>query len=127
MADIHERRKAPRYTVSGGLSGEARPTMDVRLVDLSASGGRIEHSQRLPAGVVCAFEFPPSVGRLVLHARVVHCAVVGAEQNPEGERHLRYQSGLDFLGVMPDQQALLDAVLQRITPGGGLGTGRLFF
>ena len=120
-----DRRESHRYFVSGRLTGKARATLDVRLLDLSSTGARIEHNHLLRPGMLCAFEFPPALGKLVLNARIVHSAVVGADQGPEGERLLRYQSGLTFLEVKPDQQAALDAILARIAPSGGLGNGRL--
>lgn len=124
-SDSKDRRESHRYLVSGRLTGKAHATLDVRLLDLSSTGARIEHNHLLRPGMLCAFEFPPAIGKLVLSARIVHSAVVGADQGSQGERLLRYQSGLTFLEVKPDQQAALEAILERIAPSGGLGNGRL--
>jgi hypothetical protein len=111
--------------VAGNLGAQARATLNVRIVDLSAVGVRIEHSDILRPGATYAFELPPVLGSLILNAGVVHSTVMGAEANPEGERHLRYQSGLAFVGITAEQQSTLETILDRLIPGGGLGGGRL--
>jgi hypothetical protein len=125
MAGMLERRRSPRIIVAGHLGAQARATLNVRIVDLSAVGVRIEHSDILRPGATYAFELPPVLGSLILNAGVVHSAVMGAEANPEGERHLRYQSGLAFVGVTAEQQSALESILDRLVPGGGLGDGHL--
>jgi hypothetical protein len=125
MADIPERRRAPRTLIAGRLGGRARATLEVSVLDLSTTGARIEHGDLLRPRATCMFQLPPALGELVLSARVVHSSIVGAEQSPQGERRLRYQSGLAFVGITADQQAALAAILERLTPGGGLGDARL--
>jgi len=125
MAVGLERRKAPRMLVARHLGAKARATLNVRLLDLSASGARIEHTDLLRPGANYALELPPALGPLILTVRVVHSAVIGTEPTPQGERNLRYQSGLAFVGIAGAQQSALVAILQRLTPGGGLGNGRL--
>ena len=119
MAGTPERRKATRILVTGRLGARARATLNVRLVDLSRSGARIEHSGLLRPGATYAFELPPALGSLVLTAKVVHSRVVGTEPTPEGERLLLYQSGLTFVGITAEQQVGLAAVLEHLTPGDG--------
>lgn len=125
MAEPADRRKASRILVAGRLGARARATVEVRILDLSASGARIEHFDLLRPGVTYMFELPLALGPLVLTAKVVHSAVIGTEATPEGERHLRYQSGLTFVGITAEQQAALAAILERLTPGGRLGDARL--
>jgi hypothetical protein len=120
-----ERRRAPRILVAGRLGARARATLDVRILDLSRSGVRIEHYELLRPGATYTFELPPTLGPLVLTAKVVHSAVVGTEATTDGERHLRYQSGLTFVRITAEQQSALAAILERLTPGGGLGDGHL--
>jgi hypothetical protein len=125
MDDTQERRRAPRIHVAGRLGARARATLDVRLLDVSETGARIEHYDVLRPGSTYAFEFPPALGRLSLSAKVVRSAIIGAEKTPEGERLLRYQSGLTFTAPTAEQQATLAGILERIPPGGGLGYGRI--
>lgn len=96
-------------------------------MDLSITGARIEHGELLRPGSACAFQLPPAIGALVLTVRVVHSAVIGATQSPDGERELRYQSGLAFVNVTPEQRTTLEEVVKRLTPGGGVGDVRLIF
>ena len=120
MADFRERRGTPRLPITANVGARARATLEVRVVDLSVSGARIEHVDLLRPGSACAFQFPPAIGSLVLSARVIHSTVIGSSQNPDGERHLRYQTGLQFVGVTPDQRSVLEGIVERVTPGGGV-------
>ena len=125
MAGDSERREASRILVVGRLGARARATLDVNVLDLSRSGARIEHTDLLRPGATYAFELPPALGSLILTARAVHSAVVGTEAIPDGERLLRYQTGLTFVGTTAEQQAALAAILERLIPGGGLRDGHL--
>ncbi len=87
-------------------------------------GARIEHHNLLRPGDTCTLELPASLGGLALSARVVRSIVVGTEDAPTGEKLLRYESGLAFVGLTPDQQAALDSSLSRLTSEGNPGHGR---
>lgn len=113
--------------ITANVGARARATLEVRLVDLSVSGARIEHGELLRPGSACAFQFPPSIGSLVISARVIHSTVVGSMQNADGERQLRYQTGLQFVGVTPEQRSALEGIVERLTPGGGVEVVRLRF
>jgi hypothetical protein len=125
MDDSKERRNSPRVPITISVGAKARATLEVRLVDLSVTGARIEHLDLLRPGSSCAFQFPPTIGSLVLSARVVHSTVVGSSQAADGQRHLRYQSGLQFVGITPEQQTTLEGIVARLTPGGGVEVVRL--
>jgi hypothetical protein len=118
MAEFRERRRVPRTPIAGELGARARSTLDVRLLDLSTFGARIEHLDLLRPGSACTFELPPSIGTLTLSARIIHSSVVGAAPTREGERRLRYQSGLVFTGITVDQQTSLENALQNLTSKG---------
>ncbi len=113
MSNSTERRKDARIIVNGQLGAKARATVNVRLVDLSKTGARIEHSEILRPGATYAFELPPALGSLTLTARVVHSRVVGTE-SAEGQHLLLYQSGLAFVGVTTKQEAGLAAALKSL-------------
>jgi len=124
--EFRERRQAPRIAVAGRLGGRARAILDARILDISLTGARIAHLNPLPPGTPCTFELPPGIGSVLLSARVVRSAVIGSEQTPEKRRLLRYESGLTFVGLTEEQHAALAKALEKLTPGGGLGSGRLF-
>jgi hypothetical protein len=127
MADFQERRRVPRVSVTASIGARARATLEVRLVDLSVTGARIEHSELLRPGSACAFQFPPAIGSLIVSVRVIHSTVIGAMQDAEGERQLRYQTGVQFVKVTPEQRSILQGIVERLTPGGGVGFVRLVF
>jgi hypothetical protein len=112
MAEIRERRRVPRTPIAEVLGARARSTVEARLIDLSTYGARIEHLDLLRPGSACAFELPPSFGALMLSARVIHSSVVGAAPIRDGERQLRYQSGLAFSDITADQQTTLASALE---------------
>jgi hypothetical protein len=120
MTQFPEQRGAPRFLVAERLGGRASATLEVRLVDLSLSGARIEHDHPLTLGSAYTFQFPPALGSLVLPVRVVHSIVAGSEEGAQGGPLAHYQSGLMFVDLTPDQQVGLAAVLGRLTSMGGL-------
>jgi hypothetical protein len=114
MTKPREIRRAPRLRVGSRLGAQARAWLDVRLVDVSLTGARIEHRDVLRPGSTCTFEFPPALGGLVLSVRVVHSSVVGAEPGPGDHPLARYQSGLEFVGLKADQRAVLAGIVERL-------------
>ena len=115
MGEMADRRRVARLTVPRHPSG---PDLELRLVevlDLSPLGARIEHRESLREGSVCYVDLPPALGRVRLTGRIVWTGVRGAEQTLEGDRVLHYQSGIEFTGLTPDQQAALTAALEMLT------------
>ncbi len=125
MAAYEKQREVPRLVIPGHPAARARATLDVSLCDLSVKGARIEHLGLLRPGSRCTLELPPPFGPLVLAADIVWSKVVGTEEEADGQRRLRYQSGLAFTGITAEQQAVLGKALERMIPGGGCGRGRL--
>lgn len=118
MTGSHERRGAVRVVITERLGGRARATLEVRLLDLSATGARIAHLDLLRPGVIYAFQLPPALGALPLSVRVVHSRVVGTEPSPAGERILRYESGVVFLGLTEEQRSTLERLIAQLVPDG---------
>lgn len=122
MIQNPKQRGARRFLVAERLGAKAGATLEVRLVDLSATGARIEHAHPLIPGSACTFEFPPTLGVLVLSARIVHSMALTPSEIADGEgvgQH-RYQSGLIFVDVTAEQQAVLAGALERLSPGSSL-------
>ncbi len=124
MTEFQEKRRTRRVAIAGHLGGCVHVPLEVRFVDLSLTGVRIEHVSWLRPGSACTLEFPPALGSLVLSARVIHSAVMGSEVNPEGYRLVRYRSGLVFVDFTAAQAAILADVLEKLTPAGGTGEER---
>lgn len=125
MAATPERRRAKRLAVAGHPGGRVRATLEATLIDLSASGARIQHQNLLRPGFACTLEFPVSLVELHASVRVVRSVVVGRGTDRSGERSLRYESGLQFVNLTPEQQAIIEAILGRLAPKQGRGEGRL--
>jgi hypothetical protein len=111
-----ERRWAIRVAFIRHPSAQVHGTLKVWLVDLSASGARITLDTRLDHGSRCTLDLPPELGSLTLSARVVWSSIFGGEQTAQGERHIIYQSGLAFVNLTAEQQAILANLLEQFTP-----------
>ncbi len=118
MADSQERRGAARVTITEPLGARARATLEVHLLDLSATGARISHLDLLRPGVIYALHLSPALGTLALSVRVVHSQVVGTEPSPAGERILRYESGVVFVALTEEQRTTLERLVAQFVPNG---------
>lgn len=119
MAETAERRRVARITVPSQIRGTGLETREVRLLDLSPDGARIEHDKPLQPGAPCALILPPALGPVRLPARIMWSHVSGGEQTPAGERALHHQSGLAFLGLTPEQQTALADALTKLQAARG--------
>ena len=110
-----ERRCTHRLRVPGRISSRVQAMVAIRLIDLSATGARLEHANMLRPGYLCLLEFPHHLAALALTARVVRTAEVGgAEQQDAVPPTRRYESGVVFTRVSPEQQIALEGVLERL-------------
>lgn len=121
MTEYSRQRKLPRIRIAGRPAARVRPTLDARLVDLSLTGARIEHADILRPGFSCTVDLPVAKGFIVLTGRIVWCSIVGSQKGADGERILRYESGLEFARLTPEQQAALSTFLEQLTRGGTTG------
>jgi hypothetical protein len=112
-----KQRRAPRITLPSQPAARTRATETVRLLDLSLNGARVEHLNILRPGTACSLELPASLGSLGLGVQVVWSRVVGSEPRLEGDRLLRYQSGLTFPQVTAEQHTILTRALEKAASG----------
>ena len=112
MAQYQEQRRKIRVKIAGRLTGRVTASVEFQLLDISATGARIAHFEVLRPGTVCAFEFPPELGQLVLSARVIRSTLVEREQERGGEQSLRYESALEFIRITAEQRAALMRILE---------------
>jgi hypothetical protein len=70
-------------------------------------------------GVVCYVDLPPALKRVRLTGRVVWTRVRASEQTLEGEQRRHHQSGIEFTGLTPEQQAALAAALATLSGATG--------
>ena len=125
MAGSPDRRRGKRFAVAGHPGGRVRATLEATLIDLSASGARIQHQNLLRPGFACTLEFPSAFGEVNVPVQVVRSVVIGTGADRAGEQKLRYESGLQFVNLTPEQRATIEAILERLAPKQGLGGSRL--
>ena len=109
-----ERRRTHRVKVAGRISSRVQAIVAIRLIDLSATGARLEHSNTLRPGYRCVLEFPQNLAALVLTARVLRTVEVGGAEQDAVPLTRRYESGVVFTGVSPEQQIALEDILERL-------------
>ncbi len=107
-----ERRQVARITVPQQLKGTGLERRLVRLVDLSATGARIEHTDPVYEGLVCDVDLPPALERGRLKGRVVWTKLHKRAQTFGGNTRVFYQTGLAFVDITAEQREALAAALR---------------
>lgn len=116
-AEYQTQRRVPRITLPSQPTARTRATGTVRLLDLSVYGARVEHLNILRPGTACHLLLPASLGSLALGVQVVWSRVVGTEPRSDGDRLLRYQTGLMFPQVTAEQNTILAQALEKAASG----------
>jgi len=110
MAMTPERHVA-RLLVPAQLAGPRRGLHQVRLLDLSSQGARIEHFRPLPEWTPYFLDLPRALGGVRLQGEVLWSRR-GGRKRIVGKRLVSYQSGLTFRWLTPKQRAGLAAALE---------------
>lgn len=106
-----DRRRVMRLDVLWHAHEDTRDAHAVHLLDISPLGVRVAHWDPWSAEVVCAVELPPALGPVRLPGRVVWTRLRVANDSPEEQRYARYESGVEFLSLTPEQSAALALAL----------------
>ncbi len=112
-----DRRQVARIAVPPQLKGPGLERLRGCLLDLSATGAQIEHTDPVSEGLVREVDFPPALGRGRLKGRVVWTKVHKREQTLEGETQIFYQTGLAFVDITPEQREALAVALVILRTG----------
>ena len=107
---MEDRRKSQRFRVAEGITGHVRPTMDIRVLDISQHGILIETPTGLPPDGVCELTVDVPSGKKKIRARVARCRahmIKGAK----GAVKVVFHAGLEF----PEEFAGSDAVKDLMT------------
>ncbi len=113
-AQTPDRRQVARISVPQQFKGTGLQRRLVRLVDLSSTGARIEHTDPVHEGLVCDVDLPPALGRGRFKGRV---AWTRSMQTFEGDTRVFYQTGLTFVDITPEQREALAAALRILQTG----------
>ena len=94
-SDKKDRRRSQRFEVADGVTGRIRPTMEVRIVNVSQHGMMIETPCGLPPAGMCEVTVETPSGPRVIRARVARCRAQMVKQD-DGNVVIRFHAGLDF-------------------------------
>ena len=120
MGTTPEHRRSPRLPVPAPLSGRGMGQLQVRLLDLSPEGARVEHVHPFPDRRLCFLDLPPALGGGSLQGEVVWSQEGGRKEVAEGDWVVSFESGLRFTVLTVGQQASLTVALDIVkeTPKG---------
>jgi hypothetical protein len=90
-----ERRRSQRLDVKDGVTGRIKPTMEVRIVNISQHGILIESPCGLPPAGMCELTVEAPGGPRVIKARVARCRAQMVKQD-DGGVVIRFHAGLEF-------------------------------
>ncbi len=93
--DKKERRRSQRIDVKAGVTGRIKPTMEVRIVNISQHGILIESPCGLPPAGMCELTVEASSGPRLIKARVARCRAQMVKQD-DGSVTIRFHAGLEF-------------------------------
>jgi hypothetical protein len=93
--DRKERRRSQRLDVNDGITGRIKPTMEVRIVNISQHGMLIESPCGLPPAGVCELTVETPNGPKVIRGRVARCRAQMVKQD-NGKVAIRFHAGLEF-------------------------------
>jgi len=101
-----------RLTIPSRLGDPGLERHQVRLLDLSPEGVRVEHVHPFPDGHQCFLDLPPALGGASLQGEVVWSREAGRKEVAEGEWLVSFQSGVRFTTLTFWQQGRLTAALE---------------
>ena len=110
--DKKDRRRSQRFDVSRDVKGRIKPTMEVRILNMSQHGILIESPCGLPPAGMCELTVESPKGPKVIRARVARCRAQMVKQD-DGKVVIRFHAGLEFpddLAAGLEIQALMSEI-----------------
>ena len=71
---MEDRRENQRFNVADGITGRIKPTMNVRVLNISERGILVESPSSLLPAAMCEVTINAPSGSRVLRARVARCS-----------------------------------------------------
>jgi hypothetical protein len=90
-----DRRRSKRLDVNEGITGRIKPTMEVRIVNISQHGMLIESPCGLPPAGICEVTVEAPSGPRLIKARVARCRAQMVKKD-DGSVAIRFHAGLEF-------------------------------
>jgi hypothetical protein len=94
-AEMEDRRENQRFNVADGITGRIKPTMNVRILDISERGILIESPSGLLPAAMCEVTVNAPSGRHVLRASVARCRA-HMVKGDGGKVSILFHAGLEF-------------------------------
>ncbi len=118
--DKKDRRRSQRLDVNQGIKGRIKPTMEVRIVNISEHGMLIECPCGLPPAGMCELTVEGPSGPRLIKARVARCRAQMVKKD-DGSVAIRFHAGLEFpedLAEGLEIQKLMSEICTLETPAG---------
>jgi hypothetical protein len=93
--DKKDRRRSQRLDVNEGIKGRIKPTMEVKIVNISQHGMLIESPCGLPPAGMCELTVEGPSGPRLIKARVARCRAQMVKKD-DGTVAIRFHAGLEF-------------------------------
>ena len=93
--DKKNRRRSERLAVSDEVKGRIKPTMEVRILNISQHGMLLESPCGLPPKGICELTIEAPSGPRLIKARFARCRAQMVKQD-DGNVSIRFHTGLDF-------------------------------
>ena len=100
-AVMDERRRSQRFDVTKEVKGRIKPTMEVRVLNISSHGMLIESPCGLPPAGMCEITVEAPSGPRVIRARVARCRAQMVKKD-DGKVAIRFHAGLEFPEELAD-------------------------
>ena len=107
-----EKRRYPRWTVAGRLTGRFGYIPKVSVVDMSLGGTLIEHATELEPGIISLLNLLFPGHEAAQKCRVVRSDPHRLETLPIGTQDLVYRTGLEFLELSEESRRLIDGYIE---------------
>jgi hypothetical protein len=114
MARIPEQRLSARLAIRSEVRDAQLEWREVRLLDLSPEGARVEHTDSFPEGQLCFLDLPRALGGIRLQGQVIWSEVAVRQAAAKALEWTPYRSGMRFTQITPAQRAELTAALERL-------------
>ncbi len=106
-----DRRRHGRAQLHATVHGTVGLSCNLRVVDLSPAGARVEHAHDLSAGQPCVLDLRLDGVEVHLRAHVAWCQLYSVGSDPDGGEEVRYRSGLEFTDLPAEVVAHLQQYL----------------
>ncbi len=113
-----KRRQYPRVIVEGTIKGRVFAMYEASLLNISLGGALIENDNILCPGTIISLSLDLQGRRVNASSRVVRSAVHRIALQPDGERALIYQTGVEFLDASEETRQVISNYIQSITGNG---------